>query len=230
MKRSEINGAIDDARTFFADRGYPLPRYAGWSPQEWAAAKRDCAEIRDLALGWDGTDFGSGDFANVGRTIFTLRNGRHGDPRYPKAYAHKVMHMPEGQRSAIHHHCSKMEDICNQGPGNVMIRLWCLDKDGARADAPLTLSLSGRSLSQPAGQPLRIEPGESLCLPPLTWHQFWAEECEGDVLSTEVSTVCDDHNDNVFLEGGERFPVITEDEPARYVLCSDYGSRRQEDD
>jgi D-lyxose ketol-isomerase len=133
------------------------------------------------------------------------------------------MHMPEGQRSVIHHHRSKMEDICNHGPGNIMIRFWGVGEDKGLADDPLTLSLSGRRIVQPAGEPLRIEPGESVCVTPATYHQFWAEEGRGEVLSMEVSSVCNDRTDNYFLESGDRFPPIEEDEPPRYVLCSEYG-------
>ena len=226
MRRSEINRAIDDALRFFTSRDYPLPGYSRWSPREWAAAGPEYDEIRDLGLGWDVTDFGSGDFANVGRTIFTLRNGSHSNPRYPKRYAQKVMHMPEGQKSIIHHHRSKMEDICNQGPGNILIRFWGVAADKGPGDDLLTLSLSGRRIVQPAGEPLRIDPCESVCVPHMTYHQFWAAEGCGEVLSMEVSSVCDDRTDNYFLDSGERFPAIEEDEAPRYVLCSDLDQYR----
>ena len=42
------------------------------------------------------------------------------------------------------------------------------------------------------------------------------------MLSEEISTVCNDYTDNVFLENGERFPAIKEGEPARYVLVNEY--------
>ena len=38
----------------------------------------------------------------------------------------------------------------------------------------------------------------------------------------EVSSVCDDLHDNLFLDAGERFPAIDEDESPRWVLCSEY--------
>ena len=38
----------------------------------------------------------------------------------------------------------------------------------------------------------------------------------------EVSSVCDDLQDNGFLEPARRFPEIDEDEPSRYYLCSEY--------
>lgn len=203
--------------------GFPLPEYAYWSPAQWSAAGAEYDEIRDIGLGWDVTDFGSGDLARVGRTIFTLRNGRHGDGRYPKSYAQKVMCMPEGQMSILHHHRSKMEDIHNQGGGNIVITLWQVGADGGRSAEPLELSVAGVRRRIAPGQTVRLRPGEWICLPPRTWHCFGAESGGGMVLSVEVSSVCDDLTDNVFEFGaGCRFPAIVEDEPARYVLCREY--------
>jgi D-lyxose ketol-isomerase len=60
-------------------------------------------------------------------------------------------------------------------------------------------------------------------------HQFWGEEGTGIVIdgtgytvSGEVSTICDDWNDNCFLEPVQRFPVIEEDEPRSHYLCHEY--------
>jgi D-lyxose ketol-isomerase len=72
------------------------------------------------------------------------------------------------------------------------------------------------------GSLVRIAPGQSICLPPRTFHQFWAEEGTGESMSGEVSTVCNDLTDNYFLEPRERFPEIEEDEPPRFVLCNQY--------
>ena len=60
----------------------------------------------------------------------------------------------------------------------------------------------------------------------MTYHQFWAAEGCGEVLSMEVSSVCDDRTDNYFLDSGERFPAIEEDEAPRYVLCSELDQYR----
>ena len=167
------------------------------------------------------TDFGSGDLARTGRTIFTLRNGR-GQPPYPKSYAQKVMHMPEEQKSIAHYHKTKMEDIFNQGGGNILIAAWTVAPDGSPARDPFQLSVSGRKIQVKAGTPVRLEPGDWICMPPATYHQFWAEKGHGAVLSVEVSSVCNDHHDNMFWPQGRRFPAITEDEPSRHVLCQEY--------
>ena len=222
LKRSDINRSIAEAVEFFKKMNFPLPAFAGWSPQEWAQKGPECQEIRYLGLGWDVTDFGSGEFNKIGRTIFTLRNGSNQNPTYPKSYAQKAMYMPENQRSVIHYHRNKREDIFNQGGGTVLIRLWATTSDNKLAEKPLFLSLSGLKIEVPAGEIVRIEPGESLCVPPFTFHQFWTKPGNGPALSVEISSICDDHTDNIFLENGERFPQILEDEPRQWMLCQEY--------
>lgn len=220
MIRSEIDRSIDEALAFFAERQFPLPPYACWTPAQWAAAGPEYDEIRDVGLGWDVTDFGSGDLARTGRTIFTLRNG---NSRCPKSYAQKAMCMPEGQMSITHYHKQKTEDIHNQGGGNVLISLWRATPGNGLSAEPLTISVCGVRREIAAGEPLRLRPGEWVCVQPFTCHRFGAEPGCGRVLSIEVSSVCDDHGDNIFLEpSGQRFPPIREDQPRRHVLCHEY--------
>lgn len=134
MKRSETNAAIDRAAEFFAAMGFRLPSYAFWPVDTWKALGREVDEIRDCALGWDVTDFGSGDFPNIGRTLFTLRNGRHGAPRYSRVHAEKIICSPEGQRAPLHFHVSRMEDIINRGGGNVLITVSKAGPDSLPSD------------------------------------------------------------------------------------------------
>ena len=222
MKRSEINKAIETAAEFFECMGFKLPEYAFWPPERWLETGPEFDEIHDCMLGWDVTDFASGDFPHIGRTLFTLRNGRHAEPRYPKVYAEKVIFNPEGQRAPLHFHKSKMEDIINRGGGNILIQVRQAGTDNKPSDQPFALSVSGIRRDVKPGDILRIEPGESICLPPRTFHQFWGEEGTGPSLSGEVSSVCDDRTDNFFLEARERFPAVEEDEPPRRLLCSEY--------
>lgn len=72
-------------------------------------------------------------------------------------------------------------------------------------------------------------PGQSVCIPPRTIHQFWGEEDTGFridgvgyTVSGEVSSVCDDLKDNFFFDNRTRFPPIDEDEPRRHYLCHEY--------
>lgn len=222
MKRSEIDRAIDVAADFFRSAGLVLPSFAYWSREQWEQTGPEADEVRDCMLGWDVTDFGSGDFARIGRTLFTLRNGRLDDPRYPKTYAEKIILNPEGQRAPLHFHLSKTEDIINRGGGNILIRVWKAGPDDRPSPEQFTLSVSGFARSLSPGDTLRIVPGESLCLPPRTLHQFWGEEGTGTSISGEVSSVCSDKTDNYFVEKRERFPAIEEDMPARYYLCHEY--------
>lgn len=222
MKRSEINTAITEAVQFFRAMNFPLPAYAYWSPADWLSNQTDMTEVFDLALGWDVTDFGSGNLASIGRTIFTLRNGR-GDLEYAKTYAQKIMHMPEGQKSIVHYHQVKMEDIFNQGGGTILVSLWPIAPEGSPSPGQLKISVSGCKTQITAGIPIRLTPGNWVCIPPYTYHQFWAEDGYGPVLSMEISSICNDYTDNFFWPEGTRFPLIEEDVPAQYVLCHEYG-------
>ena len=223
MKRSAINDYIEKAIDFFADMKFPLPTFAYWSPSDWKEKGPECDEIRDLGLGWDVTDFGCGDFLNSGRIIFTLRNGSVRDRRYSKPYAHKAMYLLEGQKSPVHYHRSKIEDIINHNGGNILVTLWKCGSDNCLSDEPLEVSVSGKKTSVNPGEKIRLKPGESINMAAYTYHQFWAEEGQGPVLSVEVSTICDDYTDNFFINAAEmsRFPKTDEDEPIRYVRGSE---------
>lgn len=226
MKRSEINAALKIAEEFFAAMGFKMPGYAFWPAEKWLEVGPEADEIRDCMLGWDVTDFGSGDFARIGRTLFTLRNGWHGDPRYPKVYGEKIIYNPEGQRAPLHFHKSKMEDIINRGGGNIVVAVWKAGEDNRPSDEPFSLSVSGIRRELKPGEIVRLEPGESICLPPRTFHQFWGEEGTGPSMSGEVSSVCDDKTDNYFVEQFTRFPPIEEDEPPYRLLCHEYPRSR----
>ena len=222
MKRSTINRLIEEAIAFLKRRDFLLPPFAFWTPQEWAQKGRDYDEIRRNMLGWDITDFGSGDFEKLGLLLFTIRNGNVRNPEDKKPYAEKVLIVDEEQITPMHFHWSKMEDIINRGGGNLMMQVYNATEDEQLADTPVEVNMDGRRFTVDAGAILRLTPGESITLPQRCYHKFWGEKGRGKVLCGEVSMVNDDTADNRFLEPAGRFPPIEEDEPARFILCSEY--------
>jgi D-lyxose ketol-isomerase len=222
LKRSVVNQSIERAMAAFSHFGVQLPPFAFWTVEDWRQEPSDCDEIRDCMLGWDVTDFGSGNFENIGRILFTLRNGNKHKPGYPKPYAEKLLFDPEGQRAPAHFHLSKMEDITNRAGGNIMVQLTGVDADNRPTDAPLKVQVDGQTVEVEARGVIRLRPGQSVCIPPRTLHQFWGEVGSGITVSSEVSSVCDDLKDNYFLEPMSRFPELDEDEPPRYCLCHEY--------
>ena len=231
LKRSVINRSIEIAKEVFARSGLRLPEFAFWTCEDWLKAGNEADEIRNCMLGWDVTDFGSGDFSNIGRTLFTLRNGRHNDPEYPKSYAEKFILDPEGQRAPAHFHRSKREDIINRGTGVIVLELTRSGNDGLPVSGPMTVAIDGISRTISSGGRINLKPGQSICLHPGVIHQFWGEGGNGFIMngimhgvSGEVSSVCDDRNDNVFIGGGRfcRFPEIDEDEKPVHFLCQEY--------
>lgn len=230
LTRSIINASIDTAQAVIAHFGQHLPPFAHWTVTEWNQAGPECGEIRDCMLGWDVTDFGSGDFHTIGRTLFTVRNGKMNHPTYPKQYAEKWLIDPENQRAPAHFHRAKREDIICRAGGNVLVQLTKAGGGGQPSTETFMVQVDGCTRRLSAGEVVRLRPGESLTIPPRTIHQFWGEAGTGWVvdgvgytLSAEISSVCDDWNDNVFLvDYGVRFPTIVEDEPRRYYLCHEY--------
>jgi D-lyxose ketol-isomerase len=222
LARSVDNRSIEEAKETFRRFGIALPPFAFWSAAEWERQGGEVDEIRDCMLGWDVTDFGSGRFAQIGRTLFTLRNGTTRKPGYPKVYAEKLLFDPEGQRAPAHFHRAKMEDICCRAGGNILVQLTGVTPDNQPSGEAIYVKVDGvRTRVEPRGI-LRLRPGMSVCIPPRTIHQFWGEEGTGRTVSSEVSSVCDDWNDNFFLEPAERFPRIVEDVPRTHFLCHEY--------
>ena len=226
MKRSEIDRLIDEAMGLLAEHKFALPPFADWSAEEWAAKGPEYDEIRDNMLGWDLTDFGSGDFYHEGLLLFTIRNGNQNNPKYKKPYAEKVLIARENQITPYHFHAYKMEDIINRGGGNLLVKLYnstperTLDETG---DVEVTVDGCRRMLK--AGSTIRLITGESVTLTQGLYHSFWAEEGHGAALLGEVSMTNDDNADNFFLVSKGRFPTIEEDAPKRHLLCTDYARR-----
>jgi len=222
MKRSEMNAIMRDADAFIEARGFHLPPFAHWSPEDWQARGEEVREIVENGLGWDITDFGSGDYENCGLFLFTLRNGNPGNwvTMQGKLYAEKIMVVGVGQVTPMHFHWNKAEDIINRGGGELVVQVYNATEDESLADTDVTVSTDGIKRVVKAGGTVVLSPGESITLPTRLYHKFWGVESR--VLVGEVSLVNDDTRDNRFYEPVGRFPDIEEDEPPAYLLITDY--------
>jgi D-lyxose ketol-isomerase len=226
MKRSEINAIMRDGLRFLKRMNFLLPPFAHWTPAEWRRKGPECRDILDQQLGWDITDFGSGDFAKVGLFLFTIRNGSFADLKRKngKIYAEKIMIVRENQLTPTHFHFQKMEDIINRGGGNLVIRLWNATPREDLAKTPVTVAMDGVRVKVKAGGTVTLRPGESICLPQRLYHRFWGQAGKGTVLVGEVSRVNDDHVDNRFFDPVGRFPEIEEDVAPLHLLYNDYAA------
>ena len=222
MKRSEINTLIRDSLDFFEKCRFRLPLWATWKPEQWRGKKEEVGEIIENMLGWDLTDFGSGNFAKRGLILLTLRNGSLADSERRKPYAEKVMVVRENQETPRHFHWNKMEDIINRGGGNLIIELHGSTKEQDLSAQPLTVKVDGMKRTVEPGAKVVLTPGESICLEPFVYHRFYGESGKGKVLVGEVSAVNDDRADNRFYEPIGRFPEIEEDEKPLHLLVTDY--------
>jgi D-lyxose ketol-isomerase len=223
MKRSELNEIIREGERFIASFGFKLPEFASWSMDDWKRNKPRAGEVIRARLGWDITDFGRGDFENLGLLLFTVRNGSADNLKSGKGmvYAEKIMISRENQVTPFHTHKVKTEDIIVRGGAPLEVRLYS-GEPGHPIDpkAPVKVRMDGIDREVPAGGVVQIHPGSSITLEPGHVHSFWG--AGGDCLVGEVSTVNDDETDNYFLDMVSRFPDVEEDEPPYRLIVPDY--------
>lgn len=223
MKRSEINRVISDTIAFCKQHRFALPPFAYWTPEEWKSKGPEAEEIRSRKLGWDVTDFGSGNFRKTGLTVFTVRNGKLNDPGNKKNYAEKIMLVHEDQITPLHFHWSKTEDIINRAGGELVVTLYNSKADQVLdRETPVQVQCDGVERTVPPGNNVILDTGESITLLPGVFHEFKALHGSGGALIGEVSSVNDDATDNNFLGGLPRFPELEEDTQPTHLLCTEY--------
>ncbi|MDO4633590.1 MAG: D-lyxose/D-mannose family sugar isomerase [Eubacteriales bacterium] len=220
MKRSLINTNIEWAMKLCKEMNFNLPSFAFWTPEEWEEKKNLTQTMRQVGLGWDVTDYASGDFDKIGAVLFTLRNGKYGDMERP--YCEKIIAMKDKQILPCHFHYDKTEDIINRAGGTLCVQVWnsTSKEDGYKVDeeSEVHVVCDGMDVTVPAGGIVKVSNGNSITLTPYIYHRFYAEG--GDLIVGEVSKVNDDANDNHFSE--EMRLTIEEDEPVRHILCGGY--------
>lgn len=222
MKRSVVNEILKESDAFIRSFGYVLPPFAYLSPEQMKATDHEIFVTH--CMGWDITDYGQGNFDDLGLFLFTVRNGSAEDLKLGRGmvYAEKIMISRKNQISPMHHHIIKSEDIINRGGGRLVLELFNQDEfGGIDRKSPVTVPVDGQMRTIDAGGLLKLDPGESVTLHPHIWHAFWGEKA--DVLIGEVSTVNDDNSDNVFEADIGRFASIEDDVVPLHLLVSDYG-------
>lgn len=220
MKRSEINRQLRSAQALFAEYRFALPPFAMWDEARWRDDPETAHYCRVHQMGWDVTDFGSGDFLSRGLVVFCVRNGLQSQA-HSKPYAEKLLVVAEEQETPTHAHRIKMEDIIVRGGGNLVIEFHNMTDDGGLADTPVEVRVDGTRKALAPGEPLRLSPGQSVTVTRNLWHRFYGEKGKGTVFVGEVSQVNDDLTDNIFLGGLGRFAEIEEDEPKLYPLWNE---------
>lgn len=222
MKRSQVNAAIAWAKKLLKDNNIRLPEYAYWDMPTWKANKDKLQTIQSVMLGWDITDFGTGNFQSIGAVLYTVRNGKVDDERVGVPYCEKYLLFKEGQRLPMHYHKYKTEDIINRAGGVIAAYLWNTDEQGNQLDTDVVVPMDGIERTFKAGEEILVYPGNSISLKPHVAHIFGPKAGTGELVAGEVSKVNDDNTDNYFIEPTYRFARIEEDEPAALPLCNEY--------
>jgi len=223
MKRSDIEKSIGWAKEFLGECGFRLPEFAYWSIGDWQANQHRIGLLKRLGLGWDVTDYGMGNFEEVGSILFTIRNGLYGDANAGTPYAEKVIVIPDGQRLPMHYHASKTEDIINRSGGQLFMKLYNALPDGEPDyESDVSVFRDGILYETPAGEEFLVGTGCSVSLTPRLYHIFGAKKGSGPLLVGEVSSINDDKTDNYFYEQVARFTTIEEDIPVAVPLCNEY--------
>ena len=220
MKRSEINAYIQEALDIFEFHDINLPIWCHWTLEDWKQNKHKCDEIFIANLGWDITDFGSGDYEKRGLFLVTLRNGVL--PRYTKPYAEKVMIIKENQETPLHFHWNKQEDIINRAGGILVMEVYGIGDDDNPVAQDMILHLDGVETLVKKSEKVYLRPGQSITMSRGMYHRFYAKEGSGYVLAGEVSSPNNDDDDNRFFESLGRFPLVEEDEKPLRLMIPDY--------
>ena len=133
-------------------------------------------------LGWDITDFGTGDFTRVGAVLYTVRNGLLDDPSTGVPYCEKYIVMKEGQRLPKHYHIFKTEDIINRAGGDLQVFLWNADKDGNELATDVHVFMDGIERVFRPGEEIVVRKGSSISLAPYIAHVFCPRPGTGDLI------------------------------------------------
>ena len=195
---------------------FALPGWAHWTMDDHRANPDQSQYLTGRQIGWDVTDFGSGDFDRRGLALLCIRNGIQGDTS-ERPYAEKLLFVGEDQETPFHCHKVKLEDIIVRGGGTLMVEF---TKQGSINLDPWKPRVDGLAVDPFAG-PISIVPGASITIPRGLQHRFWGEKGKGAVFAAEVSQCNDDRNDNFFLEPLGRFSQIEQDEPALLPLWNE---------
>jgi len=224
MKRSEINEIMKKAINFFSEQNFFLPDFAYWTLDQWEERVSKIGMIIKNKLGWDITDYGSGNFNNIGLIHFTLRNGNPKDVKKGGIpYCEKVMIIEGGQKLPIHHHARKIEDIINRGGGTLQVELHSISEEDGLGNGIIRVNCDGIEKIINSGEIIELYPGNSVTITPDIYHCFYAKNGAEKILIGEVSSVNDDHEDNTFVNKNvQRFMRIEEDEEPLYLLYDDY--------
>ena len=225
MKRSGINKQIGEAINIIEKSGIVLPYHAHWSLGSWYQNRNLAEELRKRAIGWNITDFGSGNFSKTGVILYTPSNGIF-DPVTNKpidqTYAHRYFILRDGQEIMTEHHQTKIEDIIVFAGAQLKVEVHNVGpNEELDREKEVKIMRNGIWESYTPGTVITLVPGERIRFEPRHYHRPCGHG--GTVLIEEVSMVTDDLKESRHLpeEKPMAFAQIEEDEQPIYLLCTE---------
>lgn len=221
MKRTEINENLLLALDFFQAYRFLLPKWAVWRKANWEHCGPEADEIRQCRLGWEISDFGRGQFSQLGALRFVLRRGAPAVRRRDKPYEESIGLCQVEQVMPMHYHPERMVDLTNRGGGELVVQVQAANERG-RPDnqSRVGVSVNGISYNLKPGGMVRLTGGDWISLRPGTYCKFWAEKAGclvGELGSMATSAPATRYLDDIAWE-----TEIEEDEPALYLLSHEY--------
>lgn len=215
MKRSEINYYIETFAKFCQRNNHFLPVFD-------LKSKKVTEELINRQLGFDITDFGSGQFEKIGLSLFTVRNGNPQE-KNTIPYCEKTMFSLPGQKTPCHYHKKKTEDIFVKAGSNLIIRIWPSKFHKKENGLKIKVLFNGYEYKEiVSGREISLKPGQTVTLTPKHVHEFFGDPKGQGTLIGEVSTYNDDKEDNYFIDKVSRFPKIEENAKIKHYLVGDY--------
>ncbi|MDZ4836489.1 MAG: D-lyxose/D-mannose family sugar isomerase [Candidatus Melainabacteria bacterium] len=234
MKRSQIDATI--ARSIInAERlGIALPKWASWSPSQFAA---DADGVRRQGLGWKVVDFGLGDFDNCGLVLLVVcnalldetgepivRSQQIGNRTYPaSSFSRKFLFVQPGQTEPHHFHRQKeRKDVTILAGGPVRFELAWAESNTKLSSRPVDVQVDGIWHSLPAYGSIILNAGETVTLPGELSHIIEVPSKSRDAILLETSTANNDSSDNIFPFITPSSTPVEEDAEPKYQVLGEY--------
>ena len=215
MQRSEVNCLQREALRAFAEHRFALPPFATWNEAEWRNNPEAACYCHAHQMGWDITDFGSGDFAPRARDL--PRPERRQGFSTEKPYA-KPPVVPRSTRRRIISTASRWRtsSAAAAQPDPELAKY----VDGALAEQPVTVTVDDGSASPAPASRSSASPARASPSPARSGTAFTPKRATGRVRRGGLAGERRPYP-QLFLRKGRPVRGIEEDQEKLYPLWNE---------